>query len=116
MALLAEAAAHPPAGGANSLLSGPWLLFIILPILFYFMVMVPERRRRTEHSAMLSALKKNDLVITAGGIYGTVVNASEGSEDITVRIDDATNARMRVLRSAVSRVLRGDEKNEESSK
>ena len=58
---------------------------------------------------MLNNLKKNDQVITAGGIYGTVVNAASGSEDITLRIDESSNTRMRVLRSAVSRVIRQGE-------
>jgi preprotein translocase subunit YajC len=100
------------ADGWTALLQGPLLLFLILPLLFYFMVLGPERRRRHEHTAMLNQLKKNDVVITAGGIYGTIVNAPADSEDVTLRIDDSSNARMRVLRSAVSRVIRSDSKDE----
>lgn len=106
--LLSQADAAPP--GSGGLLQGPWLLFLILPVLFYFMVLKPERRRRDQQVAMLTQLKKNDVVLTAGGIYGTIVNISEGSEDVTIRIDDTSNARMRVLRSAVTRVIQDEKK------
>jgi preprotein translocase subunit YajC len=55
---------------------------------------------------MLENLKKNDRVITVGGIYGVVVNVAKGSEDITIRVDDGNNTRLRVVRSAQPRTFR----------
>ncbi|HEY6563757.1 MAG TPA: preprotein translocase subunit YajC [Pirellulaceae bacterium] len=112
MLLAEDAAAEPGRGGWSGLLQGPLPLFVLLPLLFYFMVMGPEKKRRTEHLSMLSGLKKNDLVITAGGLYGTVVNAQDGSEDITLRVDDSSNTRIRVLRSSIARVVRAESKAE----
>lgn len=108
--LAQEAAAEPGGGGWAALLRSQLPLFLMLPLLFYFMVMGPERKRRNAHLAMLAGLKKNDLVITAGGLYGTVVNAPEGSEDLTLRVDESSNTRIRVLRSSVARVVRADSK------
>jgi preprotein translocase subunit YajC len=110
--LLAQDAAEPGEGGWAALLRSQLPLFLALPLLFYFMVMGPERKRRTEHLAMLAGLKKNDLVITAGGLYGTVVNAQDGSEDLTLRVDDSSNTRVRVLRSSIARVVRADSKDD----
>jgi preprotein translocase subunit YajC len=44
-------------------------------------------------------------VLTIGGIYGTVVNVPKGAEEITLRIDESNNTRIRIQRSAVARIL-----------
>ena len=87
------------------LLLGPWFPFIVIGVLFYFLLIRPERRKRTEVSQMLDNLKKNDHVVTIGGIYGVVINAQKGSEDVTIRVDDGNNTKLRVLRTAISRVV-----------
>lgn len=81
-----------------------WLPIAIIGVMLYLMILRPESRRRAEQTRMLQGLKQNDRVWTVGGIFGTVVNAPKDSESITLRIDEATNARIRVLRSAISRV------------
>ena len=113
--LLAEAGPQPE--GFGQLLLGPWFPFIVIGVLFYFLLIRPERRKRSEVNQMLDNLEKNDHVITIGGIYGVVINAQKGSEDVTVRVDDGNNTKLRVLRTAISRVVstaEGDEKKESS--
>jgi preprotein translocase subunit YajC len=113
--VLAEGQAQPE--GPLQLLLGPWFPFIVIGVLFYFLLIRPERRKRGETSQMLDNLKKNDHVVTIGGIYGVVLNAQKGSEDITIRVDDGNNTKLRVLRSAISRVIStgdGDDKKESS--
>jgi len=83
-------------------------LFVMLGVLFFLMVIRPESRRRKEHQSMLDSLKKNDRVIFAGGIHGTVVNVQKGQPDVTLRVDDSSSTRMRVLRQAISKVVTGD--------
>jgi preprotein translocase subunit YajC len=95
-----------PAGGGG--LFGGYGMFvplIIIFVLFYFMMIRPERRRRAEMSRMLDNLKKNDRVVTAGGILGTVVNVQKGSEEVTIKIDEGTNTKLRMLRSSIARVV-----------
>jgi len=92
---------------ANNDNSSMRLLLNMMPIvaiglLFYFMLMKPETRKRQEQQRMLDNLKQNDQVVTIGGILGTVVNVDK--DYVVVRIDDKTNARMRILRSAISRI------------
>ena len=77
-----------------------WPMFVIIGVMFYMMILAPDRRKRSEHSRMLEALKKNDHVVTIGGIFGTVVNVQQ--DEVTIRVDD--NAKIRVLRSSISRV------------
>jgi preprotein translocase subunit YajC len=87
----------------------------VIGVMLYLMILRPESRRRAEQTRMLQGLKQNDRVWTVGGIFGTVVNAQKDSEAITIRVDDATNTRIRVLRSAISRV-ESDEKKEGEKK
>lgn len=101
--LFAEAAA--PAGNQGP--SPPNLLIpmLLIGVLFYFMLLRPERRRRAETNSMLEGLKKNDRVLTIGGIYGTVVNLPQGGKDVVIKIDESSNTRVRILRSAISKVV-----------
>ena len=79
--------------------------FIMIAVLFYFMLIRPERKKRADTASMLDQMKKNDRVVTIGGLYGVVVNVQKDSEDVTLRIDDSNNTKMRVLRSAISRII-----------
>ena len=106
MVLLAQANAN----GVSPLLQ--FAPFIIIGILFYMMLIRPERRKRAELDSMLQNLKKNDAVITVGGIYGTVANAPQGSRFITLKVDENSNTRLRVLRSSISQVVSGEETGE----
>ena len=74
-------------------------------IIGYFLLFNPERKRRAETQRMLDELKKNDRIVTIGGIYGTVVTAAKDSEEVTIRVDENSNTKLRVLRSAISRVI-----------
>jgi len=99
--------------GLSSLLSSPLPMLVIVGVLMYLMILRPDSKKRKEAEAMLSNLKKNDPVVTIGGICGTVVNVNPGSAVVTIRVDDGTNTRLRVLRSAIARV--GNPEDGESS-
>jgi preprotein translocase subunit YajC len=119
VAWLLLAAQPDPGGGApTDFFRSLWPPLAIMAILFYFMVIRPERNRRSETDKMLGQLKKNDRVVTIGGIYGTIVNAPKDAEDVTIKVDESTNAKLRILRSSVSRVLtpesQGGEKKDSS--
>ena len=92
---------------------GPVLPFLAIGILFYFMLIRPERRKRQEMDKLLDNLNANDQVITVGGVWGVVVNAQKGSEFITLRVDEGSGTKLRVLRTAVSRVV-GNEKTDKA--
>jgi preprotein translocase YajC subunit len=101
--LLAQQEKGGNGGPASSLWFQLWP-FLIIGVLFYFMLIAPERRKRKEMEQLLANIKKNDQVVTIGGICGTVVNASPGSAVVTLRVDDGNNTKIKVLRSAISRV------------
>lgn len=96
------------AGGILQMLGGPILPFVMIGVLFWLLIFRPESRKRADLKKMLEDIKKNDRVVTIGGIHGTVVNVHKDSDDITLRIDESNNTRIRVLRSAIARIVSGD--------
>jgi preprotein translocase subunit YajC len=54
---------------------------------------------------MIGQLKENDRVVTVGGIYGIVTNVHREADEVTIRVDDKNNTRIRVTLGAISRVL-----------
>ncbi len=112
-AFLIFAENEPPAdtGGLLGQLM-PILPIIAIGFLFYFMMMRPDQQRRKKHSAMLQELKKNDRVVTIGGIEGIVTNIQQDSGKVTIKIDEGNNTKISVLRSAIARVQGEDDEKE----
>lgn len=106
--LLAQDAVPVEVPGWQQVLFNPIGMITILVVLFYVMVLMPERRNRSELTKRLAALKKNDRVVTVGGIFGTIVNITE-SDQVVIRVDENNNTRLHVNRSAISRVISDDD-------
>lgn len=100
--------ADAPAAEGASPGALPWLWLPAIMLLFYMMFFRPQRREATQRAAMLQALKPNDHIVTAGGIYGVVTNVHREAGAVTIRVDENNNTRLKVSLSAVSRVI-GDE-------
>jgi preprotein translocase subunit YajC len=101
LSLLAEGEGGPP--GIIGALGPMFPILIIMVVMFIFMGRANARQRR-EQAALLANLKKNDKVVTSAGIIGVVVAVKENEDEVTLRVDDATNTRIRVLKSSVARV------------
>jgi preprotein translocase subunit YajC len=115
LVLLAEAGdpagqpAQPAQPQGSALISMLPLLAIV--ILGYFLLLRPMRRQEAQRQALLSQLKKNDRVVTSGGIIGVI--AAIKDDEVTLRVDDSSNVRLRVTKGSIARVL-GDEGAKES--
>ncbi len=81
------------------------LILLPIPFLFYFMIWLPQQQQEKKRRAMIDALKKNDKIVTAGGIYGTVVSVDPGLDKLVLRIDDDKGVKLTMTRSSVTRVL-----------
>ena len=80
--------------------AGTIIYIVALFALLYFLMIRPQQQRQKKHQQMINNIKVNDLVTTAGGIYGTVVKAKE--DTFVLRVAD--NVRIEVLRTAVAQV------------
>ncbi|HBG77790.1 MAG: preprotein translocase subunit YajC [Sedimentisphaerales bacterium] len=98
-----------PNGAAKPVVKNPkaqWQQFIFIGLIFvvmYFIMFRGPRKKQQQQKQMIMALKKNDRVQTIGGILGTVLEVSE--TEVVLKIDEANNTKLRVLPSAVSRVI-----------
>ena len=96
---IAYAQAVPGAGGPGPIVT--ILPFILIFVIMYFMVIRPQQKKAKEHQDLLSKLKRNDEVMTSGGIYGKVIDLKE----TVVTLEVAPNVRIRVHRPQISAVL-----------
>jgi len=97
--------------GSNPL--GMLPIFLLMGVAFYFFLIRPQKKRQQEQQKMQSSLAPGTRIVTAGGIYGTVIEAEEG--DLLVEI--AEGVEIRILAQAVARVIEDveyvDEEDEE---
>jgi preprotein translocase subunit YajC len=109
--LLAQAQAPAPAAPAGD--SGAFMRMMLpllaIMVLFYFLMIRPQKRKEQELRQMVENLKDNDRVVTIGGIYGVVTNVQREAQRVTIRVDEATGAKLRVSMSAIARVVTGDD-------
>jgi preprotein translocase subunit YajC len=66
-----------------------------------------------DHRAMLTQLKRNDRVVTAGGIVATITKVKEGSDEIEAEI--APNVRVMLVRGTITSVVRPQAANDQGS-
>jgi preprotein translocase subunit YajC len=100
--VLAEAPADQPGSPFGALL----FPMVAIAVLWYFLLLRPQRGEQKKREALLSAIKKNDTVVTIGGIVGTVANISTDGQEVTLRVDD--NTRIKFLRSSIQSVRAQD--------
>ena len=75
------------------------LMFVVL----YFLLIRPQQKRAREHDTMIQNLKRNDEIVTTGGIYGRIQSLAEA----VLVVEIAPNVRVRVDRAQVANVVRG---------
>lgn len=91
----------------------PWILIAFAA---YFMLIRPQQRKDQQHRALLEALKKDDRVVTIGGIYGVVTNVRREADRITLKVDEANNTKIDVTFGSVARVVTDEPNAEKASK
>lgn len=70
--------------------AGSWSMLLMLALIFVVMwlfMIRPQQKKQKELNAFRNSLKKGDKVVTVGGIYGTVVEIKEGSNQVFIEID-----------------------------
>lgn len=74
------------------------LIFIFC--IFYFLIIRPQQKKQKELKAMINNLKKNDEIVTSGGIHGTVINVKE--KTFIIRVDE--NVKIEIDKPSVAYV------------
>ena len=71
---------------------------IAMVAIFYFFFIRPQQRKQKETKKYLGEIKKNDMVVTVGGIHGKIMEVS----DSTVLIDVDRGTKLLVEKSSIS--------------
>jgi preprotein translocase subunit YajC len=87
--------------------SSPNSLVGFVPILlifaiFYFLLFLPMQRQKKQQQRMLKELQNGNVVLTSGGIVGTIVSIDDDTLVLRVKPD---NIKLQVARSAVSSLI-----------
>jgi preprotein translocase subunit YajC len=75
---------------------------ILIFVIFYFFLIRPQQKKIKNHKLMVSALKRGDDIVTAGGIVGKVERLI-GDDRIEIIISD--NTTVEVVQSTIQSVL-----------
>lgn len=91
----AAAGADPMAGAMMQILP-----LVLILVVFYFLLIRPQQQARKRHQDMVANLKKGDIIVTSGGMIGTIRSV----KDDEVRVELAPNVEVRVLRHTIAEV------------
>jgi preprotein translocase subunit YajC len=78
--------------------------FVLVFAIMYFLMIRPQQKRMKEHKNLLESLKKGDDVVTTSGFIGTI----SGITDKVVTLELADNVRVKMLKSQISQVVKGN--------
>ena len=73
---------------------------LLIFVVFYLFLIRPQQKRAKEHEAKISAVQKNDEVVTAGGLIGKVTRVA----DDYVEVEIAPNVRVKAVKSTIANV------------
>ena len=77
-------------------------LMVIMFAVMYFLIIRPQKQKEKKRKEMISNVRKQDRIVTAGGVHGVVVSVKEN--EVVVRVDDAKDVKIKVDKSALTSV------------
>ena len=85
-----------------------YLLPLALVAIFYLLVFMPMQRQKRQQKQMLQGLENGNVVVTTGGIVGTIVSIN--SDDTLILRVKPDNVKLQVARSSVSGLVTEEKK------
>ncbi len=77
-------------------------LLIIMFAIMYFLIIRPQKQKEKKRLALISNVRKQDKIVTTGGMHGVVTSVKEN--EVIVRIDDAKDVKIKIDKSAITSV------------
>lgn len=81
---------------------GGILPIVLIFAIFYFLLFLPMQRQKKQQQKMLKELQNGNMVLTSGGIVGTIVSIDDDTLVLRVKPD---NIKLQVARSSVSNLV-----------
>jgi preprotein translocase subunit YajC len=98
MAQTATGGAAPE--GIAALIAGPLPMIVMIFVLFYFLMIRPQQKRAKEHTTMLGALKRGDVVVLQSGIVGKITKV----DDTEASVEIAPTVNVKVVKTMILEV------------
>ena len=92
LALAGQAAAQASGPSTTNAVMSQLLLFLPLILIFYFLLIRPQQQRAKQHRAMIEAIRRNDTIVTTGGLIGKVTKV--GDQELTIELGDGVRVRL----------------------
>jgi preprotein translocase subunit YajC len=93
--------AQTAAAGAPDMLVS-LLPFVLIFIIMYFLIIRPQRTAAKKRDELLKNIRRNDTIVTGGGVIAKVTKVVEGEPELEVEI--AQGVKVKILRSMVADV------------
>ncbi len=81
------------------------IIVVVLFALLWLLLIRPQRRRQLQQTQLVKSVTVGAEIVTAGGLYGTVVEAHEDE----LRVEIAPGTVVRIARRAVAGVIPPEE-------
>lgn len=85
-----------------------FLPLVLIAGIFYFLVFMPMQRQKRQQQQLLKDLQNGNVVLTTGGIVGTIININ--NDDTLILRVKPDNIKIQVARSAVSGLVTEEKK------
>ena len=81
-------------------------LLIAIMVFMFLSSRSQKKREKREREEMFARMAKSDRVVTVGGVIGTVISTK--GDEVILKVDESTNTKMTVLKTAIQRILADD--------
>ena len=81
------------------------IMIALLVVVFYFLLIRPGQKQRKAHQELVSAIKKGDEIMTAGGFFGTVKQV----KDDYLMLELNKGNVVKFSRNSIARIMGQDE-------
>lgn len=98
--LLLQSSLLPSGSSGNPLLQG--LPIVLIFGIFYFLLFMPMQKQKKAQKKMLEELKTGDIVLTSGGIIGSIISLD--ADTVILRVKPA-DMKLQFARTAISSLI-----------
>lgn len=77
------------------------IMFVPIFAIMYFLMIRPQQKRQKEHVALMSTVKKGDIILTTSGILGRITHVGENF----IQVEIANNTEVRIQKNAVAQIM-----------
>ena len=106
-AMAQQAGGNAQGGGMSFLITMALIGFV-----FYFLLIRPQSKQAKSHQQLLDGLKRDDMVVTTGGIHGKITNVAEA----VVTVEIASNVRIKITKKNIAGLSTINKQQDEKNK